>query len=318
MEHKQTEPIILNTDDSQGIVEAIWAVMGNVDGGNDVIHPGAFTKTFTERTPQVRLLDNHRTDSVMSALGTVLELKEMDRGELPAGLTDRYPEANGGAWGRFQFLLDTPEGKGAFTRIKQGAVKEWSFGYDAIQRDHGSIEQGGRKIPVRNLREIKLWEVSPVLWGMNPATAVLNAKSAQPSEGKPWRAIREGDKWEVYKLDSEGNPTGQSLGSHDSQEEANAQVSALYANEDKAGRVYSARNLEKIRMAYHSLREALDAAGLLEEITGDEEGEKDNNGATEPQESDALTSNSEAEPLQDESTRQIIELELEKLKLLEV
>jgi hypothetical protein len=46
MEHKQTEPIILNTDDSQGIVEAIWAVMGNVDGGNDVIHPAASKSNF--------------------------------------------------------------------------------------------------------------------------------------------------------------------------------------------------------------------------------------------------------------------------------
>lgn len=146
MEHKQTEPIILNTDNDQGIVEAIWAVMGNVDGGNDIIHPGAFTKTFTERAQQVKLLDNHRTDSVMSALGTVLGLKELPRHELPAELIQKYPETTGGAWGRFQFLLDTPEGKGAFTRIQRGAVKEWSFGYDTTKRDIESVEKDGRDV----------------------------------------------------------------------------------------------------------------------------------------------------------------------------
>lgn len=270
MEHKQTEPIILNTDDDQGIVEAIWAVMGNVDGGNDVIHPGAFKKTFSERAGQVNLLDNHRTDSVMASLGNVLELREMSKGELPGELTQKYPEATGAAWGRFQFLLDTPEGKGAFTRIKQKSVKGWSFGYDTTKRDHDSIERDGQKVTVRNLRELKLYEVSPVLFAMNEATLTTGVKAQE-----------------------EEPPT-----------------------EDKAGRVLSGRNATRIRAALDALNETLKEAGLLE-IEEASDDEKDN-GATEPQKSDALTSNSEAEPLQDESTRQIIELELEKLKLLEV
>jgi HK97 family phage prohead protease len=271
VEHKQTEPIILNTDDSLGIVEAIWAVMGNVDGGNDVIHPGAFKKTFKDRANLVNLLDNHRTDSVMASLGNVLELREMSKGELPSELLERHPEATGAAWGRFQFLLDTPEGKGAFTRIKQRSIKGWSFGYDTIEHDRGSVEKDGSKVSVRNLRALRLWEVSPVLFPMNEATLTTGVKSVE-EEPAP--------------------------------------------EDDKAGRVYSARNLEKIRTAYNSLRQALDEAGMLEEMIEEEE----HHGATGPLKSEEPPTSDaqEAGPNQDDGTRQLIELELEKLKLLEV
>lgn len=174
MEHKQIEATVTAIDEDQGIVEAIWAVMGNVDEVGDIIHPGAFTKTFSERAHAIKLLDNHRTDSVMSALGTVLELREMSKGELPQGLA-KNKDVTGGAWGKFQFLMDTPEGKGAFTRIKRGAVKEWSFGYDAVDKDYSNKD--GKT--VRNLRGIKLYEVSPVLFPANDATTTTSAK------GKP-------------------------------------------------------------------------------------------------------------------------------------
>lgn len=177
MEHKQTEVAITAVDEAQGIVEAVWAVMGNVDEVGDIIHPGAFTKTFNERGNQIKLLDNHRTDSVMASLGLVKELREVKRAELPQSMMDSYPDVTGGAWGRFQFLLDTPEGKGAFARIKSGAVDKWSFGYDAVDKDYS--QKDGKA--VRNLRGIKLYEVSPVLFPANSATATTDAKSV-PNE----------------------------------------------------------------------------------------------------------------------------------------
>lgn len=178
MEHKQTENVVItNIDEDQGIVEAIWAVMGNIDKGNDIIHPGAFKKTFNERGNQIKLLDNHRKTSVMDALGTVLELKELPRAELPQELKDTSPDVTGGAWGQFQFLMDTPEGEGAFKRIKSGAIKGWSFGYDALNPDRTNVDKDGQKISVRNLRQIKLYEISPVLFAMNEATTTTDAKS---------------------------------------------------------------------------------------------------------------------------------------------
>lgn len=185
-EFKTFPYIELKRDDDQGIVEHLITVFGIVDHGKDVCHPGAFTKTITERGHKIRVLDAHNTDSVMRVVGKPLGLKEIARDELPAGILEEYPEATGGLWARTQFLMDTPEGKGVFTRIKEGAVDEFSYGYDALDYDHETRDWRGESIDVRNLRTNRLYEYSPVLWGMNPATATMSAKDAdeEPEEAK--------------------------------------------------------------------------------------------------------------------------------------
>jgi len=292
-------------DGAQGIVETIFAVMGNLDDGDDVLHPGAFAKTLIERGHKVKVLDQHRTDSVMSVIGKPLAFKELPREELPPSVLAAFPEATGAVWARVQFLMDTPEGKGAFERIRAGALSEWSFGYDAVQADYSPVRRkDGTVVNARNLRECRLYELSSVLFGMNPATATLSAKSAEPSEGKPWRAVRGDDgKWRVYKLDVDGQPTGDALGEHDTEEEAQAQCRALYASEsgagagapgsggvtlaaregagetpeveqpaeDKAGRVLARRNAERIQRALAELNDTLKDAGLLEPPDADDD-----------------------------------------------
>ena len=178
MEHKEMTVFNTKLDADQGIVETVFAVMGNVDKGLDIIHNGAFTKTFAERGRKVKVLDQHRTDSVLRVVGKPLALRELSKGELPADLLADYPDASGGAWAQVQFLMDTPEGEGAFKRIKSGAISEWSFGYDALDFDHSTVKKDGEEITVRNLKTIKLYELSPVLFGMNPATTTLSAKEA--------------------------------------------------------------------------------------------------------------------------------------------
>jgi len=49
----------------------------------------------------------------------------------------------------------------------------------------------------------------------------------------PYAALKRGTEFCVYKLDAGGDPTGDSLGCHDSREEAQEQVAALYASEEK-------------------------------------------------------------------------------------
>jgi HK97 family phage prohead protease len=237
MERKEVDAVVTGTTD-EGVVEAVWAVMGNVDGGNDRIHPGAFTKTFTERGHQVALLDNHRTDSVMSALGTVKTLREVNEAELPAQIKSAYPDATGGAWGQFQFLLDTPEGAGAFKRIKAGAVSKWSFGYDALDKDYSTEEsEDGQDITVRNLRTIKLYEVSPVLFAMNEATATTDAKAAdeEPEEKEHTPVqLSTKDKARLQELFKEINDILAEAGTVDEPEAADALDESENSEEDEA------------------------------------------------------------------------------------
>jgi len=177
MEHKSYPVFITKLDEEQGIVETVFAVFGNLDKVNDVIHPGAFVKTFVERGGKIKVLDQHRTDSVLSVLGKPRMLRELGRNELPPDLLAKYPEATGGAWSQVQFNLKTQAGHDVFQHFKAGDIDEWSFGYDALDFDYSDVEG----VKARNLRTIKLYELSPVVWGANPATVTTSVKM----EGKP-------------------------------------------------------------------------------------------------------------------------------------
>jgi HK97 family phage prohead protease len=237
MEHKTTQAYETKVTD-EGIVETVFAVMGNVDLGNDVLHPGAFAKTFTERGHKVKVLDHHQARSVRDVIGKPLELRELPKEQLPQAVLDAHPDATGGAWARVQFLMDTPEGEGAFKRIKAGAIGEWSFGYDALDKDFETIKQNGQDVSIRNLRTVKLYELSPVIWAMNDGTMTLSAKESDgaPSEEKPWNVFEQDGQFCVYQVNVQsGKPTGEALGCHETQEEALEQIRALYASEGGKG-----------------------------------------------------------------------------------
>lgn len=240
MEHKEFPALATKIiDATQGIVEGIITVFGILDQGNDIAHPGSFKKTLTERGNKVRVLDSHRTDSVCAVLGVPLDIREIGKHELPADVLRAYPEATGGVYAKTQFLMDTPEGLGAFARIKAGALDEWSYGYDAVDTSTSTVTtKDGKEVQARNLKQIRLWEYSPVLWGLNPATAVVSAKAdnKEPTESKPWQVFPVEDTFCVYQVDEEGQRVGEALGCHPTEAEAETQMSALYANEPDAGK----------------------------------------------------------------------------------
>jgi phage head maturation protease len=166
----------------QGIVEAIVNVFGILDDGGDIVVNGAFAKTLTERGRKLRVLNSHNSGNVLSVVGKVLDIREVGREELPAEILAQYPEATGGLWTRTQYLLETPEGKGVFDRIKAGALDESSIGYEAIQTEYKKVAWRGKETTARMLKEIRLWEYSPVVWGMNPATVVTGVKADDDKE----------------------------------------------------------------------------------------------------------------------------------------
>lgn len=199
LEHR-TEPKIVKRipalytkvlDEDQGIVEEIFAVMGNIDHGKDRIFPGSFKKTLTERGGQVLVLDMHQTDSILRVIGKPIEIREIGKNELPQEIRLRFPDATGAVIAKTQYLLETPEGLGAFQRIKAGAIKELSFGFDIVDdgwstvkarktEDGWQLDPNGDDLKVRDIRAVRLYEYSRVLWGMNPATSTVSVKSADP------------------------------------------------------------------------------------------------------------------------------------------
>jgi HK97 family phage prohead protease len=184
-EHKSFPVFLIKADSDLGIVEAIVAVIGNIDYGDDIIHPGSFVKTIIERSSKVRVLDNHNSNSNMDVIGKPIEMRELGKSELPSALTDKYPMATGGLFTKTQYAIDTPEGLGVFKRIQGGFIDEYSIGF-SIPRGKWDVSEislpDGTKKRVRNIREVKLYEYSPTPFAMNDATMTLDAKGNEIKE----------------------------------------------------------------------------------------------------------------------------------------
>lgn len=162
-----------------GVVGAFVAVMGNIDYGDDIIAQGAFKKTISERASKIRVLDNHNSWSAVDAVGKLLTIREVTQNELPQELLAQYPDATGGLYVEIQFILDEPSDESAkiFRRIKHGVIDEYSIGFEIIKQDYQEIETNEGLKQVRIIKEIRLWEVSPVIFAMNPATTTIGAKA---------------------------------------------------------------------------------------------------------------------------------------------
>lgn len=180
-------PSFTKTMDAEtGIVEAYVSVFGIKDQDNppDIIQLGAFAKTIQERGPagarKIRVLHHHNRWSV---IGIPLTIVEHSRELLPPELLDQYPEATGGLFARTQFVMDVQQGRETYALYKAGAMDEWSIGFDILQFEFVTRDDENARL----LKELKLWEYSPVTWGMNQATittAVKNdARPASPDAG---------------------------------------------------------------------------------------------------------------------------------------
>lgn len=158
------------------VVTGYPSVFGNVDDGGDLIKLGAYRKTIQERSARFKWLWHH--DLRQPPTAKVLDVREVGREDLPAALVERYPESEGALRVTREYL-DTPRGNEILTAIKSGAMDEMSIGYDSIQIEYPEdMFVAGREV-WRILKEIRLWEMSDVVFGMNAATT--NEKGASPS-----------------------------------------------------------------------------------------------------------------------------------------
>lgn len=158
-------------------VTGIFSTYGVTDSYDDIVHIGAFAKTLQERGKKIVHLWQHDFASPPTAI--ISELRELRRDELPAELLSAYPEAEGGMEVTREYL-DTPRGNEVLTAIKAGSPLEMSFAYDAVKYDYA--EKPGAKYEwerIRNIREVRLYETSDVLWGANSAT-VAHSKAMLP------------------------------------------------------------------------------------------------------------------------------------------
>lgn len=147
-----------------GSFEGYASIFGNVDLGGDVIERGAFKEIVKGRNGMVKVLNQHRaTDPIGNA-----EVSQDDKGLHFRG----------------QLILEAPSARSAYALMKGGALDGMSVGYDVLEGGAKVLESG-----VRSLTALKLWEISPVTWGMNPLAGIDNVKARQLT------TIREFEDW---------------------------------------------------------------------------------------------------------------------------
>lgn len=152
--------------------KGIAAVFGNVDSGNDRVMPGAFRKTLTEGRDRVKFVWNHSYYEV--PIARIVEVKELSRDELPAEVLQYAPEATGGLYVEREYLKSQRASE-VLEALDAGVITEMSFGYSVIKSEKAT--EGNQTI--NNLTELRLYDLSDVVWGMNAAT-VAGVKHAMP------------------------------------------------------------------------------------------------------------------------------------------
>lgn len=179
MDFKNSSESVVETNGR--VVTGFASIFGNEDLGGDVVHPGAFTKTVNERGSTIKHLWNHGEQFwsyfVTPPIAKILEIREVGRGELPESVTKKAPNATGGLLVKREYL-ETPVGNEVLANLKAGVGLEMSFGFDCLKWDYETIDSGlPTERRVRNLREVRLYDISDVNFGMNPATVADGSKS---------------------------------------------------------------------------------------------------------------------------------------------
>ena len=137
-------------------MEGYFSKFGNVDSYGDIVMPGAFTKSFSERgpkatNPRIKHIMNH---DISMPIGLLIDLKEDEYG------------------GFYRSKIGTHSlGQDTLKMAESGLITEHSFGYEVIKSERD--KSGAKK-----LNELKVWEISSLTgWGVNQYTPLTGIKS---------------------------------------------------------------------------------------------------------------------------------------------
>lgn len=137
-------------DDEPGVFTGKASVYGNVDSHNDVVMPGAFTKTLRDLGGECPILSQHRPEH---GVGIAQLVDRPDALYIKRGVLE----------------LEIQQAREDYLRLKRKIVKGISIGYETIRSRM-------RRDGVRELLEITLWECSLVTFGANPEALIDSVK----------------------------------------------------------------------------------------------------------------------------------------------
>ena len=151
IERKTLSFEIKGIDEETGIFEGYAATFAKrPDSYGDIIDSGAFKKTLKEGGKRVKILWNHNTME-------------------PIGRPEKMTEDENGLHVKGKLSLGVQRAREVLALMKDGVITEMSIGYDAVTE---AWEKG-----IRHLKEIKLWDISPVTFAANPEASITGVKA---------------------------------------------------------------------------------------------------------------------------------------------
>jgi len=139
---------VIDYDEKNGIVKGYGSYFDNKDSDMDIIRKGAYQKTIKENGERVKYLYQH---DMMQPIGKMKELYEDDKGLV--------------------FVAEIPKtqlGNDVMELMKAGVITENSVGIMPIVKEN--------KGDYRELREVKLYEISAVTLAANDQAKILDVK----------------------------------------------------------------------------------------------------------------------------------------------
>jgi len=192
------------------------------DSYGDIVDPGAFKKTIKEGKGRIVHLFNH---NVMEPIGKPDELLEDETGLFVKG----------------RLSLGVQRAREVLALMKDGVITTMSIGYETVKEQ---MIDGAR-----HLKEIKLYDVSPVVFAADNEAIILNVKNDE-DEVYNCECIECG-----YKLESKKHCSDIKC-----PECGGEMRRAERPGPGKSGRVLSASNISKVRAAFAALQALLEAA----------------------------------------------------------
>ena len=139
---------LIDADEKAGIIKGYGSYFGNKDSDNDVIVKGAYKKTIAENGERVKYLYQH---DMNQPIGKMTELYEDDKGLVFVAE-----------------IAKTQLGKDVIELMKTGVITENSVGIMPIQKEN--------KGDYREIKEVKLYEISAVTLAANDQAKILDVK----------------------------------------------------------------------------------------------------------------------------------------------
>ena len=152
-----------------GTFSGYGSVFGVRDSYGDVVEPGAFATSL----------------QAWAAKGKLPKMLWQHRASEPVGIWTKMHEDEKGLYVEGRLIREIARGAEAYALMKAGAVDGLSIGYVPV------VEGWDKATQTNRVKQVDLWEVSPVTFPANEAAQIENVRSAPATLRELERALRD-------------------------------------------------------------------------------------------------------------------------------